>query len=160
MGAVTQRIPYDEIKSRLKKTDRIGIISCNTCVRFCGTGGLEKIEALASQLRKDGFIVEEELLVTAACIRDYIERANLSKGLTKIIALTCEAGWTSIKQALPDMEVIRANETLGIMVVSPGNGVLKLMKTYKKYKNRAGEEFGLLTGEPKKEKVLKLEVPE
>ena len=159
MGAVTQRKPFEEIKSHLKKTDRTGIISCNTCVRFCGTGGLEKMEELASQLRREGYTVEEELLLTAACIRDYIERARLSKGLTKIIALTCDAGWASIKQALPDVEVIKANETLGIMVVSPGNGVLKLMKTFKKYKNRAGDEFGLLTGEPRKEKVLDLEVP-
>ncbi len=158
MGAVTQRLPLEKIESQLNKTDRIAIISCNTCVRFCGTGGLEKMEELAAQLRKDGFTVVDELLVTAACIRDYIERARISKNINKVIALTCDAGWTSIKQALPNVDVIRANETLGIMIVSPSKGVLKLMKTFEKYKDRKGEEFGLLTGEPKKERVLNVEV--
>jgi len=160
MGAVTQRLPLEEIEAKLAKTDRIAIISCNTCVRFCGTGGLEKMEELASQLRKDGFTVVDELLVTAACIRDYTERARLSKSINKVIALTCDAGWTSIKQALPGVEVIKANETLGIMIVSPSKGVLKLMKAFEKYKKREGDEFGLLTGEPMKKRVLNLEVSE
>jgi len=118
------------------------------------------MEELASQLRKDGFTVVDELLVTAACIRDYTERARLSKSINKVIALTCDAGWTSIKQALPDVEVIKANETLGIMIVSPSKGVLKLMKAFEKYKKRQGDEFGLLTGEPMKKRVLNLEVSE
>lgn len=157
MGAVTEARDIKEIEQQLTKGDRIAIISCNTCVRFCGTGGAEKLDEIAHRLRQDGFSVTDQILLTAACVRDYTERSRLSTGITKVVALTCDGGWTSIKQALPNVEVIKANKTLGIMIVSPSKGVLKLMKTYDNYKNRLGDEFGLLTGELKAERVINLE---
>ncbi len=158
MGAVTIARPIEEIEKELDKKDIISLISCNTCVRFCGTGGIEVMNKLANRLRKDGFTVADKILVTAACIRDYTERARKSKGITKVIALTCEAGWISIKQALPNITVIKANKTLGIMVVSPSKGIFKLMKTYKEYDKRKGDEFELLTGKLQKKRVLNMEV--
>lgn len=158
MGAVTQARDIKEIEAKLTKADQIAIISCNTCVRFCGTGGVDKLDELAHRLRMDGFSVSDQILVTAACVRDYTERSRLSSGITKVIALTCDGGWTSIKQALPNVEVIKGNETLGIMIVSPSKGVVKLMKTFEAYNNRVGDEFRLLTGEPETERVINLEV--
>jgi hypothetical protein len=157
MGAVTEPRDIKDIEKQLTKGDRIAIISCNTCVRFCNTGGAEKLDQIAHRLRQDGFAITDQVLLTAACVRDYTERSRLSTGITKVIALTCDAGWTSIKQALPSVEVIKANNTLGIMIVSPSNGVLKLMKTYDNYKDRVGDEFELLTGELKSDRVLNLE---
>lgn len=159
MGAVTQARDIKEIERQLSRADRIAIISCNTCVRFCGTGGADKLDELGHRLRIDGFSITDQILVTAACVRDYIERSRLSSGITKAIALTCDGGWASIKQALPNVEVIKANETLGIMIVSPSKGVVKLMKTYKAHKDRLGDEFALLTGEPKSDNVIDLEEP-
>jgi len=157
MGAVTQARSLDELKSELSKADRIALISCNTCVRFCGTGGVERMEELAFQLRKEGYSVTDQVLVTAACICDYTQRARLSPGITKVIALACDCGWTSIRRALPNVDVIKANRTLGIMIVSPSKGVIKLMKTYEAYKDRLGDEFELLTGKPKPEKLIPME---
>jgi hypothetical protein len=159
MGAVTQARDIKEIEGQLNRADRIAIISCNTCVRFCGTGGADKLDEMGHRLRMDGFSVTDQILVTAACVRDYIERSRLSSGITKVVALTCDGGWASIRQALPSVEVIKANETLGIMIVSPSKGVLKLMKTYRAYKDKLGNEFALLTGEPKPDKVINLEEP-
>jgi hypothetical protein len=157
MGALTQPVDLKEVEAQLTKSDRIAVISCNTCVRFCGTGGIERMDDVAERLREDGFSVSDTVLVTAACVRDYTERSRLSSGITKVVALTCDAGWSSIKQALPKVDVIKANETLGIMIVSPSKGVLKLAKSYEKHRDRLGDEFGILTGDPKTERQIHLE---
>jgi hypothetical protein len=157
MGALTQPLDIKEIEAQLTKSDRIAVISCNTCVRFCGTGGINRLDQVAERLREDGFSVSDTVLLTAACVRDYTERSRLSSGITKVVALTCDGGWTSLQQALPNVEVIKANETLGIMIVSPSKGVVKLAKSYEKHRPRLGEEFALLTGKPKTDRQIDME---
>ena len=52
---------YEEIVKKLdKKEDKIAIISCNTCARTCGNGGLNKLNELGFRLIRDGFNVTDE----------------------------------------------------------------------------------------------------
>ena len=160
MVSLTQAVPYETIKKQIKKDDRIAVITCNTCPRFCGSGGVQKMEEMALHLRKDGFIVSDQLVLSAACINDYIMNARLSGGLTAVIVLACEAGWSSIKQRFKDKNVIKGTETLGLVIADREKGVEKLMMPYKKHKDKQGNEYHLLTGVLQDKKVIDVEVGE
>jgi hypothetical protein len=158
MVSLTKAVPYEKIRSQLKKTDRIAVITCNTCVRFCGSGGVEKMEELASKLRKDGFVVTDQVVLTAACINDYVMNTRFSGGLTAAVVLACEAGWSSVKQRFPDKNVVKGTETLGLVIADRNKGVEKLMLAYDAHKDKLGNEYHLLTGELQKERVIDMEV--
>lgn len=158
MVSLTQAIPYEQIRGQLKKTDRIAVITCNTCVRFCGTGGVEKMDELTSKLRRDGFTVTDQVVLTAVCINDYIMNTRLSGGLTAAVVLACEAGWSSVKQRLPDKNVVKGTETMGLVIADRNKGVEKLMLAYDAHKDKLGNEYHLLTGELQKKKVINWEV--
>jgi len=158
MVSLTQSVPYEDIKGQLKKDDRIAVITCNSCPRFCGTGGVVKMEELASKLRKDGFVVSDQVVLTAACINDYIMNTRLSGGLTAAVVLACEAGWSSIKQRLADKNVVKGTETLGLVLADREKGVEKLMMAYKNHKDKLGNEYHLLTGVLQDKNVIDIEV--
>lgn len=160
MVSLTQAVPYETIKKKLKRDDRIAVITCNTCPRFCGSGGVQKMEQLASRLRGDGFVVTDQLVLTAVCINDYVMNARLSGGLTAAVVLACEAGWSSVKQRFTDKNVIRGTETLGLVIADREKGVEKLMMPYEKHKDKQGNEYRLLTGELQDKNVVDMEVGE
>ena len=158
MVSLTQAIPYEQIRGQLKKTDRIAVITCNTCVRFCGTGGLEKMEEMTTKLRREGFTVTDQVVLTAACINNYIMNTRLSGGLTAAVVLACEAGWSSVKQRLPDKNVVKGTKTMGLVIADRNKGVEKLMLAYADYKDKLGNEYHLLTGELQEKNVIDWEV--
>lgn len=158
MVSLTRAVPYEKIKEQLKKNDRIAVITCNTCPRFCGSGGVEKMEELSSKLRKDGFIVTDQIVLAAACINDYIVNTRLSGRLTAAVVLACDAGWSSIKQHLKDKNVVKGTETIGLVVVDREKGVEKLMLAYEDHKDELGNEYHLLTGELQDKKLIDMEV--
>jgi hypothetical protein len=158
MVSLTQAIPYEQLKGQLKKTDRIAVITCNTCVRFCGSGGEDKIDELTAKLRGDGFTITDQVVLTAACINDHIMNTRLSGGLTAAVVLACEAGWSSVKQRLPDHNVVKGTETLGLVIADRNKGVEKLMLAYDAHKDKLGNEYHLLTGELQAENVIDMEV--
>jgi len=160
MVNIQKAVPYEEIKAQLKKDDRIAIFTCNSCVRFCGTGGVDKMEALASRLRRDGYVVSDEIVLVAACLHDHVRNARLSGGVTAAVVLACEAGWASVKQRLRGENVIKGTNSMGLIVIDREKGVEKLMMPYKDYKDQLGNEFKLLTGEPQAERVMDMEVEE
>lgn len=160
MVNITKAVPYENIKAQLKKDDRIALITCNSCVRFCGTGGVGKMEELASKLRRDGYVVSDEVTLVGVCLQDHVRNARLSKGVTAAVVLACEAGWTSVKQRLRDENVIRGTRTMGLVVVDREKGVEKLMMPYQDFKDQLGDEFKLLTGEPQAKRVMEMEVGE
>jgi len=97
---ITKAKPYILIKKQLKKRDRIGIISCNSCARMCHTGGKEAMEKLAAKLRKDGFNVVDMDLIGFACDVDQLKRGEL-KGNVDIV-LSCDAGVYNLKRLFPN----------------------------------------------------------
>jgi muramoyltetrapeptide carboxypeptidase LdcA involved in peptidoglycan recycling len=86
---MTKSRPYEEIKKQLKKSDKIGIISCNMCARVCETGGEKALNKLASRLRKKGFDVVDTDLIGAPCDRDQLQKNQLHGNVQ--IVLACDA---------------------------------------------------------------------
>lgn len=109
---VTKALPYSAIKKQLKKSDKIGIISCNVCAKLCGTGGEEVMNQLASKLRKDGFNIVDMDLIGTPCNRDLLNKSQLHGNVQ--IVLACDAGVYNLKKIFPKHKIISANKTLGI----------------------------------------------
>lgn len=146
MVSISRMLPYDEIVKELNKNDKIAIISCNNCVRYCGAGGLRVLDELSSKLRKDGYAVVDEILVRKACLEGYINDITVSPDVTTIITLACVAGHAAIKRIYPKQKVVLATETLGLGIYDKKRRVVKLIRPFKKYEDLRGTEYELYTG--------------
>ncbi len=109
---VTKSLPYSKIKKHLKKTDKIGVISCNSCVRICGTGGEKQMNALAFKLKKDGFNVVDIDLIGAPCNYELLNKSQLHGNVQ--VVLSCDAGCYNLKKLFPKHKIIPALKTLGL----------------------------------------------
>jgi len=109
---ITKSKSYKEIKSQLKKTDKIGIVSCNTCVRMCETGGQKEMDKLEFKLKKDGFNVIDKDLIGVACDFDQLKKDELNGNVT--IVLACDSGVYNLKKLFPKRKIIPALMTIGI----------------------------------------------
>jgi hypothetical protein len=158
MVNLTLPVPYEELKDQLSKDDRIAVITCNSCVRFCGTGGVAKMEELANKLRRDGYVVSDEVTLVGVCLNDHVRNTRISEGVTAAIVLACEAGWSSVKQRFREENVIRGTKTAGLVCVDREKGVEKLMMPYKDFEDLVGNEYRLLTGKLQEENVMDMEV--
>jgi len=125
---VTELKKYDEIKSKLKKRDKIGIVSCNTCVQLCHTGGEEVMEKLADKLKKDGFEVVDMDLIGVPCDIKQLEQPKFGGNVT--IVLACDAGVYNLKKILPKKHrIIPALKTIGLGAVGE-TGKIKVVKKF------------------------------
>jgi len=109
---VTKARPYAELKKELKKTDEIGIISCNACARMCGTGGEKVMMRLANRLKKDGFKIVDTDLIGTPCDYNQLQKSQLHGNVQ--IVLACDAGVYNLKKLFPKHKIIGANIILGI----------------------------------------------
>ena len=125
---VQKAIPYSKIKSQLKKSDKIGVISCNACARLCGVGGQKPMEKLANKLKKDGFKVVDADLIGTPCDYDSLTKSQLHGNVQVVMA--CEAGVYNLKKLFPKHKIIATNKTIGIGVHDQGKKV-KLVRKLK-----------------------------
>ncbi len=109
---ITEPKPYGMIKSQLNKNDRIGLVSCNACVKFCETGGEEKMREMSERLKKDGFNVVDEDLIGVACDLDQVKKETFDGDA--IIVFACDAGVENVKKLAGGKKVIAALDTVGI----------------------------------------------
>jgi len=109
---VTKSKPYSEIKSELKKSDKIGIISCNVCARLCGTGGEKVMQNLANKLKKDGYNIVDVDLIGTPCDYELLNKSQLHGNVQ--IVLACDAGVYNLKKLFPKHKIVGANKTLGV----------------------------------------------
>ena len=109
---ITKSVSYNKLKFQLKKSDKIGIVSCNSCARMCDTGGKKKMEEISQKLRKDGFDVVDNDLIGIACDFDQLKKDEL-KGDTNIV-LACDSGVYNLKKLFPKHKIIPGSITLGI----------------------------------------------
>lgn len=107
---ITKFRNFKEIKPLLAKKESIGIVSCNTCARVCKTGGEETMRKIARKLKKEGYKIEELVLVPACCSVELLKRFNY-KSKTLII-LACDAGTAALKYLFPKKKVICCLETI------------------------------------------------
>ncbi len=126
---VTKTKPYSKIKSQLKKSDRIGIISCNACARMCNTGGEKRMKELAKKLKRDGFNIVDMDLIGTPCNFSLLNKSQLHGNVQ--IALACDAGVYNLKKLFPKHRIIAALETLGVGVYD-SKGKVTLVKKFKK----------------------------
>ena len=111
---ITKQKSYKEIKSKLKKGDSIGIVSCNTCVRRCDTGGEKVMRELARKLKKDGYNVVDTDLIGVACDFDQLKKDEL-KGDVNIV-LACDSGAYNLKKLFPKKKLVKGLNTIGLGV--------------------------------------------
>jgi len=109
---ITKTLPYSEIKKQLKKSDKIGIISCNACARVCGTGGEKPMQELAKKLKKDGFNIVDMDLIGIPCDFNQLQKSQLHGNVQ--IVMACDAGVYNLKKLFPKNKIIGSNKTLGI----------------------------------------------
>lgn len=114
-------LSYEELKNKLTKEDKIVLWSCNTCIKFCGIGGFEKLETLEKLLKSDGYDVIGKDLVSIACMYSLAEqhkndpkKQDLFNEATAIVTLTCEDGYLNVSNIFKDKKVIGISKTLGI----------------------------------------------
>jgi hypothetical protein len=155
---LTKLLPYNAITGELSKNDTISIISCNNCVRACGTGGEEKMKALAFKLRQDAYNVKDGFLITKACPQPYMGAVQLNPMVDTVIVLACYAGWSNAKRRFPGLKVIRTMEDVGILIADTEKGVVKLAKAFDKFKDQVGKEFEIGTGKLMSSEQIKVEV--
>ncbi|MFW9991115.1 MAG: hypothetical protein ACFFD4_03560 [Candidatus Odinarchaeota archaeon] len=114
MVVITESLPYEDVVAQLKKGEKLAIITCNTCVRSYGTGGVEVMDALAKKLEKDGFAVTDRVVLATACFEDYIKTSPIGDEWSTGIILACDSGYGVVRQHLKGKRIIRGLKTIGI----------------------------------------------
>jgi len=109
---ITEAKSYGIIKSQLNKNDKIGLVSCNSCVKFCETGGEEKMQEMSERLKGDGFEVVDVDLIGVACDLDQVKKETFDGDV--IIVFGCDAAIYNVKKLVGDKKVMSALDTIGI----------------------------------------------
>jgi hypothetical protein len=140
---------YEEIIKKLdKKEDKIAIISCNTCARTCGNGGLNKLNELGLRLIRDGYTVTDEAVILYACSEPILREAKLDLDANTIIVLSCSAGWSCFTRNFPDKKVLKVTEDIGLVMTDTDKNIFKVVMPYKNHECELGKEYRVNTGEP------------
>lgn len=111
---ITKSRDYKGIIKRLKKLDKIIILSCNSCAKICKTGGEKELNRLKSKLEKDGFKVTSVVLIAVPCNLDMMEESKKEFIGNTIICLACDAAIHNLKKVFPKMKIIPALKTIGL----------------------------------------------
>ncbi|UCF45137.1 MAG: hypothetical protein JSW44_00395 [Candidatus Bathyarchaeota archaeon] len=109
---ITSSKPYGVVKGLLRKWEKIGIVSCNSCARACETGGRARMEEIAERLRKDGFEVVDTVLVPMACNIDAVKKPDYQGDF--LVVLACDSGVCALQLLFPNKKVIPALNTIGL----------------------------------------------
>ena len=149
---------YEDIVKKLdKKEDKIAIISCNTCARTCGNGGINKLNELGFRLIREGYNVTDEAVVLYACSEPILRESKLNiDDANTIIVLSCSAGWSCFTRSYPDKKVLKVTEDIGLVITDTDREIFKVVMPYKGYESELGNEYRTNTGEPLTSKKIKL----
>lgn len=126
---ITENLPFGVIKNQLKKTDKISIVSCNTCARMCETGGEEAIKKTDGRLKKEGFNVVDTNIVAVGCDMDQVKRIKVSGNV--ILVLACDAGAYALKKMFSKKKIILALDTVGLAAWNE-KGNMTMVKKFEK----------------------------
>lgn len=111
-------LSYDELKRNLNQDDKIVLWSCDTCIKYCGIGGMEKMEVLEDLLKEDGYTVIRKELISESCLINLVKKhkiaqENIFREATALVVLACELGYQTVRTVFSDKKVIRTAKTFG-----------------------------------------------
>ena len=148
---------YEDIIKKLdKKDDNIAIISCNSCARTCGNGGINKLNELGFRLIRDGYNVSEEAVVLYACSEPILRESKLNLEANTIIVLSCSAGWSCFTRNYPDKKVLQVTEDIGLVITDADREIFKVVMPYKGHESEMEKEYRTNNGEPLSGEKIKL----
>lgn len=142
----SRQIPYHAITAQLNREETITIVSCNTCARECGVGGVSKADELAERLLRDGYHVTEEIVLPDACSEPTYRKARIKLDADTIIVLACSAGISCVKRMYPAKKVLVVTEDVGLFVTDTELEVFKVALPFAGFDE--GTEHALYTGAP------------
>jgi hypothetical protein len=143
MGVLTRPRPLDEIVAELDASEALSVISCNNCVRAAGSGGEGVWEKVCDDLVARGFRVEQRVLITNPCSRGYLEDLKIPSAVKTVVLLACRGGRASLLSLHPELKVVEGTETLGALISSKADKVLKLSVACPGYEKLLGKDFEL-----------------
>lgn len=124
-------VTYDQLKEKLSKKDKIVVWSCDTCIRFSGLGGIQKLEILETMLENDGYTVIRKEVLGVSCVEELVEdrkkddfKKEIFDQATAIVVLGCEEAWELVHQTFPEKNVIQVTRSFGFGNISEERGVL------------------------------------
>jgi hypothetical protein len=130
----------------LNHTDKIGVISCNSCARECGVGGVHKANALVEHLVSTGHTVTDEIVVQYVCSEPIYRRARLQLDADTLIVLSCSAGVKCVQRLYPNKKVVPVTIDGGLFITETEREIIKILYPYPGFEK--GDEFALSTGRP------------
>ena len=139
----------------LNHTDMIGVISCNSCARECGAGGLHKADELVERLIAERYTVIDEIVLQYACSEPIYRRARLKLEADTLIVLSCNAGLKCLQRLFPDKKVIPVTIDGGLCITETEKKIVKILYPFPGFEK--GKEFSLSTGHPLYKRQLRME---
>lgn len=151
----SRRIPDRDITKMLHRDDKIGVISCNTCARECGVGGVHKADELIEQLVSDGYVVTDEIVLQYACSEPVYRKARLHLDADTLIVLACSAGIKCAQRLYPKKKVLHVTEDGGLFVTETELDIIKIIVPFPGFEK--GHEYALSSGRPIPTQHLQME---
>ena len=147
-------IPYRDIKNKLETSDEIAVVSCNSCARECGVGGLRKSDELIEKLAGDGYVVKEEIILQYACSEPVYKKARIQMKSDTVIVLSCSAGVCCVKRLYPKKNVLTVTEDVGLFVTDTDLEMFKVTIPFSGFEE--GSEYAMYTGAPLHKLTIRL----
>ncbi len=123
MSVVTVRKPQEEIEALLRETaaESLYVLGCGKCAKVSRTGGTEQVIAMREALAAKVFsLVSADdaplAIEDGACDPEAVQQAAdrlRPLDFDVVLVLACGAGLKCVQDALPDLTIIPALNTLG-----------------------------------------------
>jgi ferredoxin len=125
---VAQQKDFDEIKEMIRGYKRLLVLGCQTCVAVCFAGGKHEVEILASMIRIDRKMAEQDVEITEdtivrQCDFEFIDPIkDQVADSDAVLSLACGVGVQTLAERFPDKVILPGLNT-GFMGMTEKMGV-------------------------------------
>ena len=125
---VAQQKDFDEIKEMIRGYKRLLVLGCQTCVAICFAGGKHEVEVLASMIRIDRKMAEQDVEITEdtivrQCDFEFIDPIkDQVANSDAVLSLACGVGVQTLAERFPDKVILPGLNT-GFMGMTEKMGV-------------------------------------
>jgi ferredoxin len=125
---VAQQKDFDEIKEMIRGYKRLLVLGCQTCVAICFAGGKHEVEVLASMIRIDRKMAEQDVEITEdtivrQCDFEFIDPIkDQVADSDAVLSLACGVGVQTLAERFPDKVILPGLNT-GFMGMTEEMGV-------------------------------------